>query len=188
MREVNKHVMKQKIKFEDWKIALQYFDKDCYLYKYDLKSGYHHLDINDKFKTYLGFCWNEKYSVFSVLPFGLTSAPYVFIKTLRPLVKYWRKHGIRMVLYLDDGWSTNFDLSSCSADASFVLYTLNKAEFVVNKEKSIWTPCKSLLWLGLWWNSEDHSIKVPDERVNDLIDSINSVFSKSTFCQCKKFS
>ena len=45
LREVNKHVMKQNIKFEDWKIALQYFDKDCYLYKYDLKSGYHHLDI-----------------------------------------------------------------------------------------------------------------------------------------------
>ena len=80
------------------------------MYKYDLKSGYHHLDIHDKFKTYLGFCWNEKYYVFSVLPFGLTSAPYVFTKTLRPLVKYWCKHGIRMVLYLDDGWGTHFIL------------------------------------------------------------------------------
>jgi hypothetical protein len=105
-----------------------------------------------------------------------------------PLVKYWRKHGIRMVLYLDDGWGTNFDLSSCSAYASFVLYTLNKAGFVVNKEKSIWTACKSSLWLGLWWNSEDHSIKVPDERVNDLIDSINSVFSSLPFVSNKKFS
>jgi hypothetical protein len=77
------------------------------------------------------------------------------------------------VLYLVDGWSTHFDLSSCSADASFVLDTLNKAGFVVNKDKTI---CKSLLWLGLLWNSEDHSIKVPDERVNDFIDSINSVY------------
>ena len=138
LREVN--VMKQKIKFEDWKRALQYFDKDCYLYKYDLKSGYHHLDIDDQFKTYLGFGWNEKYYVFSALPFSI-----VFTKTLRSLVKYWRKHCIRMVLYLDDGWGTHFDLSSCSADVSFVLYTLNKAGFVVNTEKSIWTPCKSFL-------------------------------------------
>ena len=148
-------------------------DKNCYLCKYDLKYGYHHLDINDKFKTYLGLCWNENYYVFSVLHFGLNSAPYVFTKTLRPLVKYWRKHGIRMVLYLDDGWGTHFDLSSCSADASFALYTLNKAGFVVSKNKTI---CKSLLWIGLLWNSEDHSIKVPDETVNDCIDNINSVY------------
>ena len=185
LREVNKRVMKQNIKLEDWKIALQYFYKDCYLYKYDLKSDNYHLDINDKFKTYLGFCWNEKYSVFSVLPFGLTSAPYVFTETLRPLVKYWRKHLIRMVLYSDDGWDTNFNLSSCSADASFVLYTSNKAGFVVNTEKSIWTPCKSLLWLGSLWNSAEHSIKVPDERVNDLIDSINSVFSSLPFVSAR---
>jgi hypothetical protein len=40
-----------------------------------------------------------------------------------------------MVLYLDDGWGTHFDFSSCSVDASFVLYTLNKAGFVVNKKR-----------------------------------------------------
>jgi hypothetical protein len=35
------------------------------------------------------------------------------------------------------------------------------------------------------WNSEEHSIKVLDERVNDLIDSINSVFSSLPFVSAR---
>lgn len=47
-REVNKHIYKQDIKFEDWKIALQYCDKNSFMYKFDLNSGYHHIDIKGK--------------------------------------------------------------------------------------------------------------------------------------------
>ena len=42
---LNKYVKKDKIKFEDWKIALQYFQKDSFCTKFDLSSGYYHIDI-----------------------------------------------------------------------------------------------------------------------------------------------
>jgi hypothetical protein len=55
--------------------------------KFDLRSGYHHVDINNKFQRYLGFSWEingqVKYFVFSVLTFGLTSAPFLFTKLMR---------------------------------------------------------------------------------------------------------
>jgi hypothetical protein len=38
-------VEKQKFKFEDWKLTIQLFKEDSYLYKFDLRSGYHHFDI-----------------------------------------------------------------------------------------------------------------------------------------------
>ena len=38
-----------------------------------------------------------------MLPFGLSSAPYVFPKLMRPLVKLWRAKGLKAVMYLDDG-------------------------------------------------------------------------------------
>jgi len=115
------------------------------MYKFDLRSGYHHFDVASSSQTYLGFSWKEKCYVFTVLPFGLSSSPYIFTKCLRPLVKHWRKCGIRIVLYLDDGWGTNGDLDSCYKDSSFVLKSLNDAGFVVNKEKSVWKPCQELL-------------------------------------------
>ena len=41
---------------------------------------------------------------FTVLPFDISTGPYIFTKVLRPLVRYWRlQRAIRIVVYLDDG-------------------------------------------------------------------------------------
>ena len=41
--------------------------------------------------------------VFTVLPFGLSTACYCFTKLMRPLVRFWRSRGLKAILYLDDG-------------------------------------------------------------------------------------
>ena len=112
LSNLNFYVRKDKVKFEDWKIAAQYFQKDSYLYKFDLKSGYFHIDICPSHMTYLGFSWNSKFYCYTVLPFGLSSAPYIFSKCLRPMVKFWRQNCIKIVLYLDDGLGVSESESS----------------------------------------------------------------------------
>ena len=61
---------------------------------FDFKSGYHYIDIFEGHCKYLCFSWefdgNVRYFSFRVLPFGLSTAPYICIKTMRPLVKHWR--------------------------------------------------------------------------------------------------
>ena len=67
----------------------------------DLKSGYHHVDI---YVTIPRDVHGEtQYYVFAMLPFGLASACYVFIKLLRPLVRYWHGQGLWELLYLMTG-------------------------------------------------------------------------------------
>ena len=96
--------------FTDWKIALSYFEKGAYMFSFDLKSGYHHIEIAEEHQTYLGFSWNlqgsqsSRYFVFAVLPFGLSTAPYIFTKCVRPLEKYWRFQGVKIAVFLDDGF------------------------------------------------------------------------------------
>ena len=65
------------------------FEKGDFLFSFDLKSGYHHVDIATIHQKYLGFSWQRAYYVFTVLPFGLSTACYMFTKLLRPLVSYW---------------------------------------------------------------------------------------------------
>ena len=51
---------------------------------FDLKSGYHHIEIHPDHLRFLGFAWkfpgeaSIQYFVFTVLPFRLSSAPYIF--------------------------------------------------------------------------------------------------------------
>ena len=55
--------------------ALQIFSKGFYLFKFDLKSGYHHVESFPEHRKYLAFTWDfgdgvVKYFEFTVLPFG----------------------------------------------------------------------------------------------------------------------
>jgi len=45
------------VKYEDWKIALAYFQKNSYMISFDLESGYHHVDIFKGHPFFLGFSW-----------------------------------------------------------------------------------------------------------------------------------
>ena len=55
LRHVNKHIWKEKFKFEDIRNACAYLPFDHFMFKFDLKSGYHHIDILQEHQTFLGF-------------------------------------------------------------------------------------------------------------------------------------
>ena len=72
--------METKFKYEDLRTANLLFERGDYMFSFDLKSGYHHVDIADVHQKFLGIEWCGVYYVFTVLPFGLSTACYVFTK------------------------------------------------------------------------------------------------------------
>jgi hypothetical protein len=59
----------------------------------DLVNSYWQLRMEKGAQEYLGFEWRGKYDVFTVLPFGLKSAPWGFRKLMREL---WVPEGKRL--------------------------------------------------------------------------------------------
>ena len=76
---MNKCLKKYRFKYEDWRVALRNFEKDAYMFSFDLRSGYHHIEIPSEHQTFLGFSWEFhqaegfQYFVFLVLPVGLST-------------------------------------------------------------------------------------------------------------------
>ena len=106
LKEVNKHIWKQSVKYDDIRTALLYVNKNNWCFKVDITSAFNHIDIFPYHRKYLGFSWNfdgiTRYFQFNVLPFGLTSAPYIFTKLTRPLIKKWRSEEKTILMYLYD--------------------------------------------------------------------------------------
>jgi len=146
---LNKCVKKDKFKFEDWRLALQMFSKDCFMFKFDLKSGYHHFDICPQQHTVSRFFVEKQILLFHCFSFGLASSPYLFSKCLRAMVKYWRQNCINIVLYLDDGFGMTHSIQEANTLSKFVEQSLIDAGFLINEEKSIFEPVQSLEWLGI---------------------------------------
>ena len=55
-----------------------------------------------------------------VLPFGISSARFIFIKLCRVFIKLWRAKGYRIIMYLDDGIGMHEILEDAIALASVV--------------------------------------------------------------------
>ena len=139
LRHVNFFVKKFKIKFEDANSFLECLvGSSCaWACSFDIKSGYHHIEIFESDQQFLGFSWVfdgvTKYFKFTVLPFRLSVGPYIFSKVMRPLVEYWRSKAMRIVVYLDDGISAATNVSKCQGNSLLVRSDLFKSGFVAKK-------------------------------------------------------
>ncbi|XP_063416210.1 uncharacterized protein LOC134697851 [Mytilus trossulus] len=153
-------------------------------FKFDLKSGYHHIEIHPDHQKYLGFSWQYgdtvRYFTFSVLPFGLSSAGHIFTKTVRVLVKYWRSLGFPMVVYLDDGMGTAENFDTCFELSKTVKNDLLLSGFIANTEKSVWEPVQNIDWLGFVWNFKDCTLEISLKKLFALKLVISSVVDGKT--------
>ena len=72
LRHVNNYLFKPKFKYEDLRSLSQVLDEGHWFFTWDLKSGYHHVDICLDHQKYLGFAWPfsgvVRYFSFTVLP------------------------------------------------------------------------------------------------------------------------
>ena len=182
----NQFLCKQKFKYEDLRTALLTFEKDDLMFTFDLKSGYHHIDICPMQWTYLGFAWNRGghrcYFVFTVLPFGLATACYVFTKVLRPLVKYWRGKGVKNVLYLDDGIGARKGHKGSTEASTNVRNTLINSGFVEHPEKCKWNPSTTVRWLRFVLDLETGIVSVPREKIIALKEKLAAIVKSNIVC------
>ena len=121
LRYINEHLYRDKKCFENY---LEHRNG----YKFYLKSGYHLVEKFEGYQTYLSFLWKidniMKFFVFTVLPFGLSTAPFVFTKMIKPLVEYWRFDSIKIACFLDDGLGIDNTFEKVLEKSTFISCSL----------------------------------------------------------------
>ena len=170
-------VYKKKFKCEDLRVALSIISRGFSLFKFDLKSGCHHVEIFPEHRKFLAFSWVFdagiiRYFQFAVLPFGLSSAPYLFTKLFRPLVKMWRCHGIPIVVFLDDGLGVGATELTAKIHSLKVHTDLIRFGFLVNLAKSQWDPSHVIIWLGSAIDTIQGTIAATEQRMRKLLNCI----------------
>lgn len=178
LRVINSICCVPKFQYEDITTVTEYIQPDDYLVSLDIKNGYHHIPVALEHQQYLGICFQERYYVWQVLPFGLSASPYFFCKSLRPVIQYLRTQGLRVTAYVDD-----FILAAqkelIQSHKSVLLDTLQKLGWVINEQKSSLDPSMTKTFIGYKITTgKTPVLKVPNERLHKLRKDLKRVLTK----------
>ena len=114
---------------------------------------------SQELKKYFQFRWQGVLYEYSAPPFGLSTAPRVFTKVLKPALAKLRLMGIRLVAYLDDLLiigRTKREAEVAFTQAKDILEHLG---FIINQEKSQNQASQVIEFLGFLINSREMSSK-----------------------------
>ena len=111
--------------------------------------------------------------MFNALPFGLTTAPYIFTRVMSYPISVLRKKGVFVLAYLDDLILWAESQEELKKSVQLTLLTLEKLGFILNYEKSQLTPCQDLVWLGIRWIPSSFQMALTPQYRERLRESAN---------------
>lgn len=120
------------------------------------------------------------------LPFGLSTAPYIFTKILRPVFTYLREKGYQSVIYLDDFLLLDSSSEECRANVNALVNLLHSLGFVVNYAKSHLEPSIKCKYLGFIFDSSEQSITIPPSHREKLLNLTTSLARRAR-CSIREF-
>ena len=116
--------------------------------KIDLKEAYYTVSVRKRDRKYLGFSFNDILYEFVRLPYGLSIAPYVFTKLLKPVFAFLTSKGIHCVVYLDDILILASTIEVCKKEIIYTCQLVQKLGFIIYIEKSLLEPDTTCQYLG----------------------------------------
>ena len=182
-RHVNKlYAVKRKFRIESTEVFKEVVQKGSKMICFDLKSAYHHIDLNREYWKYFGFAavidGKERFFAFVVLPFGFYDSARVLTKVLRHVLKTWREVGITCFIYIDDGMLAVKDQEDAVKVADKIRTDLEEFGLVISPEKCVWKPSTKLIWTGIEWDTVDFTCSVPEEKLDRAERRIQALLSK----------
>lgn len=191
LKELNKFILVDHFKMEDYRTALKLIDNDSYMATLDLKDAYFLVSIDKRDRKYLRFKWNSKafkdqLFQFNVLPFGICTAPFVFTKILKPVLHHLRSLGHLSVNFLDDFLCIGNSFNNCIDNIETTRDLLLKLGFLINEDKSHTYPKKICLFLGFQFDSIKMSLTLPNDK-KERIKLFTNKLLKTKKCTVRKF-
>ena len=116
----------------------------------------------------LRFSVQNRLYQFTCLPFGLSCAPWVFTKTLKPALTLLRELGVRLVAYIDDILVMAETEEKSRDHKEGLFYLLENLGFIIHPEKKITTPTQEIEFLGMVVDSRTMELRLSGQKIKKL--------------------
>lgn len=170
LSELNQSLNVQHFKMDNIHTAKHLISPHCYLASIDLQDAYYSIPVDPNSRKYLRFMWQGERWQFAALPNGLSTAPRLFTKLLKPVFAELRKAGHTVIGYLDDTIIIGETKEKLKESVSATTKILSELGFLIHTKKSVLIPTRELTFLGFILNTESMIVKLPQTKAQEVKD------------------
>lgn len=179
LRALNRFLGKESFKMEGLQVVRSRLQKGDFMMKLDLKDAYYAIPIHPSHRKYLRFVYRDRVYEFQCLPFGLSSAPPAFTKTLKPVLAVLRSLGIRIVIYIDDMLLLHQQSQVLQGLFAQVVAFLENLGFQVKMEKCSVAPSQRIVFLGAQLDSTTMTLSLPQPKLSSILEACQLLLEQS---------
>ena len=168
LKKFNESVVYKHFKMDSIQTITKLIEKDCYMAALDLKDAYYSIPVRKYDQKFLQFEWNSTRYQFTCLPNGLSSAPRIFTKILKPVLATLHTMGHISTAHIDDCYLQGKTCSQCLENVMDSIILLDSLGFVVHPTKSTLVPTQEIVTLGFQINSVKMTIRLTADKAISL--------------------
>jgi len=130
-------------------MAVKMMKPGCFMASIDLKDAYYTVPIFHAHQKYLKFIFNGTLYQYTCMANGLSYAPRVFTKLLKPVYATLHNLGYLSLGYIDDSYLQGDTSSECLENVKVTASLFKKVGFHLHPSKSVIIPTQCLHFWGL---------------------------------------
>ncbi|XP_029184192.2 uncharacterized protein LOC114952381 [Acropora millepora] len=138
----------------------------CLIYKKDLARAFRQIPVDPKDVSFLGFPVNNQLYFHTCFPFGLRSATMVCQRVTKAVIHILSSEGYVADVYIDDFYGV--EKTELAGVAFNRMTELFKELGLAASPAKDQLPNTQMLVLGIWFNTDDMTISVPEFRLLEL--------------------
>ena len=148
--------------------AVQLMKPNCWMAVLDLKDAYYSIPIATEDRKYLRFEHGGQLYEYVCLPNGLSSAPRIFTKLLKPALAVLRGHGVLIIVYIDDIILLADDPKTLIEYIDQTMRLFKSLGFTINEEKFQLVPSQKVTFLGLILDSFTMTVFMKSDKAEKV--------------------
>ena len=179
LKNFNENIDYHHFKMDTFESAIKLIKPDCFMASIDLRHAYYSICIARKDQVKLRFVFKGKIFQYTCLANGISCAPRLFTKLLKPVYATLRQLGHSNSGFIDDSLLVSDTFSECTENICDTVQLMIKLGFIIHKTKSVLEPTQNIVFLGNIIHSKDMTVTLPCEKVHLIVQECLSLSKKS---------
>lgn len=148
---------------------------NCYMATIDLKDAYYSVSEKQSDRKYLRFISKNELFQFTCLPNGLSSAPRIFTKLMKPVYSVLRCQGFENVGYIDNSFLKGSTYHDCEVSTNTTTKLFRDLGFTLNEAKSFLTPSQIITFPWFVLNSMHMTVSLTPRKALKILSKATEI-------------